>query len=177
MTASICCFSLEDFRLLQPSEEVAVIAIGDVDRPREDLSAWGPSISPRFADADFDAAYIARWGWVGARDAGCFTPELAISIRRFLSCDVVRECKGLFVVCPSGRSRSFAVGLFAEDALRWPLAVPDTSDANATVLQLLRSPRSLETAQSDLGVPARSWWREPFRWVDRVAALRSSSTR
>ena len=171
MHKQIRCFSRQAFEQLTPSEQVAVISIGAAEEPRLDLRSWGPSISARFADIEFGVEMLGPQGWDAVRERGYFTPDLAMSLRRFIASDAVRECDGMIVQCADGGSRSVSVAIYAAEVLRWQVLARDRSNTNATVLNLLSNPNAM-----DFAIPRTKplrWWQQPLRWSDRMNAMRA----
>lgn len=143
MHKQITCYSLRDFRSLEPRADVAVISIHDDGGTHLSLEGWGPSMTRDFTDVEYDREYVSRWGWSMTEQAGLFMPQDAVALREFIHSPAVSNCSGLAVHCYAGRSRSVAVGVWAQRILGWELVVRERAEPNKTVLALLDNPAAL----------------------------------
>jgi len=137
------CFTTEALERELPCERVAVVAIADPGSVRRSADQWGPVLNMRFFDLEWDAARVGAEGWRWLEQDGLFVPSMGTPLRRFLDCDVVRECDALWVHCDSG-GRAAAVGRYASERLECELEEGDGFHMNDTVYALLCDPRAFD---------------------------------
>ncbi len=150
-----------------PSERVAIVAIADPSATRQSFDGWGPSMVMRFKNEEFDAAYAKSNGWDSVEAEGLFVPRMRVGLRRFLTCDVVRECEDVFVCCDDG-ARSRAVGKFAAGVLGCDLFEKSDVKMNGTVYSLLVDPTAYDLKRRTAAAPQPFW--APLLWAVRRAA-------
>jgi len=148
-----------------PSDAVAVIAVSDPRSPRSRGDGWGPILNLRFFDSEYGPEDVREAGWSGLREQGLFVPEMGISIRRFIGCDVVRECDSLIVHFDGPQGCALAVGLYVAELLGCALGSTALGEKNSTVYTLLRNPKAFEKVEVK---PASTWLGNAMEWALRA---------
>ena len=163
----VCYVSEAEALQLAPRPDWALISITEPgrDAPLVAPLSWGALLRIRFADAEYDAAMLARLSARGVHvdpDAKGFPcSRHAVTIRAFLTrLDAAPHITSLVIHCHAGQRRSAAVAKYACETLGAAGFDPSYQGYNKTVYALLRNPDAFA-----MSTPKRSAVARICRWL------------